>query len=718
MARGPKGKKVAKAPSAPTFNKKDASITRINTYEDTLEEGGVDEFMHNRDKISLAPERVADDEEDFIDNQGEEVFSLNLPTEEGEDQLEDEYDEEEEEAPAPKARKSKPAEDKSKKGRYAKESDDDESLGFTDEESESDEDEDRAEESWGRQYYAKPSNRYARDAEDDDYDSDKELSKNLYAQESEALQKNIRRSMKGDEDFGLEEIDDEAPAHPDAVKFSLDRAQPSKKSTTPAPPADADPTKLTNHLAVNEPVKLALARDFPLVVRKLQKTERGIKKMQQDAAIAAKHGGMPQLNQGLGWLHYQSLLTYATMLAFYLHLAALPEDQRPDFSTHPILPRLAQLKEGVSMLEDLDFDAASIDEEDDEDEDDEDEEAEGVEEEDDEDLTNGKAELIGRLVGSTGMDWDDADNLWQGGELEEHELEDLVQDAQGELSDDDLDLDDEEDEEEIPAPKPKSGKKEKKDKSNKKSKFALDEPEFEPAGKNKKSASGSRNDENDEYGDLTVLNATDSADKSAKKRSLRFHTFKIAATSARRAAARDALLGGDDDVPYKSKQAARDAVLRRNSAAGDGGEDLDGSDWSEKDRKRAREVMEAEEAVEADDGYYELVKKRKTEAKHSRKEEYDANAARAIAEQRQDEAEEASSGPRALTRSIEKNRGLTPHRKKSTRNPRVKKREQYEKAKLKVSSQRAVYKGGQSALAGSYSGEKSGISLASKSRRF
>jgi hypothetical protein len=43
MARGPKGKKVAKAPSAPMFNKKDASITRINTYEDTLEEGGVDE---------------------------------------------------------------------------------------------------------------------------------------------------------------------------------------------------------------------------------------------------------------------------------------------------------------------------------------------------------------------------------------------------------------------------------------------------------------------------------------------------------------------------------------------------------------------------------------------------------------------------------------------------------------------------------------------------
>lgn len=87
-------------------------------------------------------------------------------------------------------------------------------------------------------------------------------------------------------------------------------------------------------------------------------------------------------------------------------------------------------------------------------------------------------------------------------------------------------------------------------------------------------------------------------------------------------------------------------------------------------------------------------------------------------QQRQEEAEEASSGPRSLTRAIEKNRGLTPHRKKSTRNPRVKKREQYEKAKIKVASQRAVYKGGQSTLAGAYAGEKSGISLASKSRRF
>ncbi|KAI5452762.1 something about silencing protein 10 [Naganishia albida] len=721
MGRGMKPKKGGKgaAPkSAPKLNGKDASIKRINTYEDTLEEGGVDEFMHNRDKISLAPEQASDDEDDFIGNQGEEVLGLNMPDEEDEEAYdEDEYDEEdEEEYPAKKGRKSRPAEDKTKKGRYGKESDDDESLGFTDEESEADEDEDRGEESWGRQYYAKPSNRYARDADDDDYDSDKELSKSLYAQESEALQKSIRRSMKGEEDFGLDEIEEETASKADLAKFSLDREQPTKKVATPAPPADADPSKLITHLALHDPLKLALARDFPLVVRKLQKTERGIKRMQQDAERARGAGDLPQLNQGLGWLHYQSLLTYATMLAFYLHLASLPEDQRPNFDTHPILPRLAQLKEGVAMLEDLDFDAASIDG------DAEDEEDDGINEEEDEDVVTGKAELMARLVGTTGMDWDDADVVWEGGELEDGELDDLREDAAAELSDESVDLDvDEDTEEEIVVPKKKSSKKEKKgkkDKSlNKKSKFVLEEPEFVPAGKSKQ-AVRSRSEDDDAFGDATVLTAADSADKSAKKRSLRFHTSKIAATSARRAAAREARLGGDDDIPYRSKQAARDAALQRNSAAGDGGEDLDGSEWSEKDKKRAREVMEADDAVEADDGYYDLVKKRKTEAKQAKKEEYDSSAAQAIAQQRQDEAEEASTGPRSLTRSIEKNRGLTPHRKKSTRNPRVKKREQYEKAKIKVSSQRAVYKGGQSALSGAYAGEKSGISQTSKSRRF
>jgi U3 small nucleolar RNA-associated protein 3 len=79
-------------------------------------------------------------------------------------------------------------------------------------------------------------------------------------------------------------------------------------------------------------------------------------------------------------------------------------------------------------------------------------------------------------------------------------------------------------------------------------------------------------------------------------------------------------------------------------------------------------------------------------------------------------APEASDGPRALTRAILKNRGLTPHRSKSVRNPRVKKRMRFEKAKKKIGSQKAVYKGGIGG-AGDYGGEKSGISKVVKAVR-
>lgn len=46
MGRGMKAKKGKKGPapkSAPKLNGKDASIKRIDTYEDTLEAGGVDD---------------------------------------------------------------------------------------------------------------------------------------------------------------------------------------------------------------------------------------------------------------------------------------------------------------------------------------------------------------------------------------------------------------------------------------------------------------------------------------------------------------------------------------------------------------------------------------------------------------------------------------------------------------------------------------------------
>lgn len=80
--------------------------------------------------------------------------------------------------------------------------------------------------------------------------------------------------------------------------------------------------------------------------------------------------------------------------------------------------------------------------------------------------------------------------------------------------------------------------------------------------------------------------------------------------------------------------------------------------------------------------------------------------------------DDSTTGPRTLTRAILKNKGLTPHRNKSVRNPRVKKKLRYEKAKKQVSSRQAVYKGGQGALKGDYGGESTGISTVIKSRKF
>lgn len=63
-------------------------------------------------------------------------------------------------------------------------------------------------------------------------------------------------------------------------------------------------------------------------------------------------------------------------------------------------------------------------------------------------------------------------------------------------------------------------------------------------------------------------------------------------------------------------------------------------------------------------------------------------------------------GKREIGWKIMKNKGLQPKRKKEVRNPRVKKKLQYEKKMKKVSSVKAVYKGG---LQGAYGGEATGI---------
>lgn len=340
----------------------------------------------------------------------------------------------------------------------------------------------------------------------------------------------------------------------------------------------------------------------------------------------------------------ETLLTYATTLAFYIHLCALPAAERPDLSTHPVLERLLQLKQGVVALEDLDFAAGSVSdagpelfvrpgEEDWDDEEDPEEMAE---------LLASKRELMDRMNMASGMglpdDEDDEDDeideeehanqLWHTAGLEDGELSGLLQDQQEQAG-------------KRKRTRGKKGKKSKKAASPSPSDSESDEeeaptasftpiaePSFVSSKKSKKSKSSKvpkAGAIEDIYGDADELDEADAADKERRKRSLRFHTSKIAATAARRTAAKNRRLGGDDDIPYRDRQAARDAALRKNAPKGSGGEDLDGGEWTEADRKRAREVRdEADAQDEDDDGYYDLVKRRKTAKEEEKREAHEA----------------------------------------------------------------------------------------------
>ncbi|WRT68042.1 uncharacterized protein IL334_005017 [Kwoniella shivajii] len=717
-----------------------ARISKIDKYEDTLEPGSVDDFIFKRDQISFNPQDD-DNEDDINADEGEEVLSLKLPKrsrKSTDDDEGEEYAEEEEvKGKAVKQRKEKSKPDLNGKGRFGKAvvSSDEDDSGSGSGSSGSDSDTD--DEAWGRQYYSKPSNR--REKEEGKIDDEKrEEEREMEEREVKRLQRKAREVLDA-EDFGI-------------IQDHFDVSEPTERTTqveiqtkaVPAPPTSADPVALLRHLQAHEPVKLALARDFPLIVQKLEKTSRGIRKMEEQ-----KEDG--ELHKGLGWLHYQTLLTYATTLAFYIHVSSLPPSARSE-SDFNIIPRLLQLKEGLSMLEDLDFAAGSV--------------SDGAfalhprvglgEDETDEELKEGKMELLKRMQGLNGdeddeenewEDGDDGDDLWGKEGLEEGELEALLADAEEDEADElremiklsekakkkgktpKISKDAEEDVIMEEPKKEKSKSKKKKAKKDKDTPIAvaeastkptssftpLAEPEFFSSSSKSKTPTY---DDSDVLGDPTALGSADYADKQSKKRTLAFHTSKINTTLARRAEGRANRMGGDEDIPYRDRRKARDDALKRNQTQQSAGEDLDLDE--PRPVKRFREESQDADANDDAEGYYELVKRRRKEEKDAKEAEHEGYEAEKLAAIASLDDPSHEGGPRALTRAIEKNRGLTPHRSKAKggRNPRVKKRQQYEKAKKKVASQRSVYKGGQGAYGSDYKGEKTGISKVIKSRKF
>jgi U3 small nucleolar RNA-associated protein 3 len=219
-------------------------------------------------------------------------------------------------------------------------------------------------------------------------------------------------------------------------------------------------------------------------------------------------------------------------------------------------------------------------------------------------------------------------------------------------------------------------------------------------------------DDSSDFGEETTLTAKDAAAKASRRKNLSFYTSQIAQKANRRGEkGREA--GGDMDLPHKERLRDRQARLNAEAEArgkqldsyGRGGKGvaLDQEGDSGEDEAVAKEVRGEE------DEYYDMISKNSKDRKLANEEH--RSAIRKAKEQnsllRVMEGEMDDEGKRAIGYVIEKNKGLAPKRKKDVRNPRVKKRKKYEEKKKKLSSVRAVYKGGEER--GGYGGEKTGI---------
>ncbi|KAH9851545.1 Sas10 C-terminal domain-containing protein [Lenzites betulinus] len=687
--RSGKGKAAQSKPRA--VNRKGSKVKKWNKASDVPMDAQ-DQFHASRDKILLE----GDEDGGSDDGDEDEVFALKGVDEDdsgdddeggGNAQYEDDEDDIDVAhlAAAKAAQNAKKTKGKGKKGKK------DES----EEESESDSEED---EGWG----VKKAAYYSSNAQE--IDSEDEEANELEEQEAKRLQTKARDAMVED-DFGLDDVVEGLPEDEGAVD------EPALPALSALP---QDKQSLLRHLEKTNPEALALANDWDDVAHSLVKAQAKIAKLEAEDPTA--------LSLSMMHLHHQALLTYATTLAFYFHLRTGEKYvQRPELlRSHPILPRLLQLKKSLSVLEELDFAASD------------DSDMSGLSDEEDSDDAESAMDSDDLMA--------DAEELWAGSKLkkkgkglERGELEELLREANDLM---------ETDNSTAPGDNPKKAKRKQRAPAEEPPKkrrkaaatpaapvFDLVEPELDaPSSRaqSKKAKAKARgpaiSSAEDVYGEASALDVADAADKQARKKTLRFHVSRIESTSARRAGARAGAIGGDDDIPYRERKREKEARLAKEVAKArvGAGADLDdvdpevetaSQDKTAKKRRRDESGSESDGEGGAADGYYELVQRKSKDGKEKKKQEYDT----ARAAERYVPDDEDADGPRSLTRAMIKNRGLTPSRSKSVRNPRVKKRQKYEKAKKKVSSQKAVYKGGMDASR--YTGEKTGISQTSKGIR-
>ncbi|KAF9077570.1 Sas10 C-terminal domain-containing protein [Rhodocollybia butyracea] len=669
--------KKSKNPSKPRkLGRSDATLNKWSKRSD-IPRDEEDQFHDSRDQILL--EEGSDEGDRDIED--DEVFALQMLDAENDEDHEDDEDDHDQDSesvavdskPQKETRKFDGKRKGKEKGKL----------------SDSDGEEEEEEETWGGKsaYYSSNAAQI---------DSDDEEALQLEIQEAKRLQAKSRENMN-DDDFGLE----------DPIELTTDTTSSDILDVHPVVrPMLQDKTSILGHLQKTDPESLALAGDWTDSAQSLVKIKQKLEQLE------AEESSERAFALGMMHLHYQTLLTYTTTLAYYLHLRASQKyAQKPELlRSHPIMQRLLKLKQSLITLEDLDF-AATNDEEDDAL--DEEYGAAG--------LDDGSLDEDEMMRDATEL-WDEEGDNDEADDVDSDELQDILADARVTLPKRDIIRSTE------PTPTAPPKKKRKTDVSGKAvvPVFDLVEPEFISS---KSLSSGPASVSTDAFGEATSLQHADATDKSARRKTLRFHTSRIEGASARRSNARSNTLGGDDDIPYRERKKEKEERLAREAKARgrtQGGADLDDTE----PQPRPDGDGDGEQEMEGADGYYQLIKKQTKDKKDKKKAEYEAAREQerhvvllllswysADCFSSSHVEEETATGPRSLTRAILANKGLTPHRPKSVRNPRVKKKIRFAKAQRKVASQKAVYKGGVSSTGGHYEGEKSGISKVVKSVR-
>eukprot|EP00897_Mesotaenium_endlicherianum_P005543 jgi/Mesen1/5016/ME000025S04418 len=217
--------------------------------------------------------------------------------------------------------------------------------------------------------------------------------------------------------------------------------------------------------------------------------------------------------------------------------------------------------------------------------------------------------------------------------------------------------------------------------------------------RNRNSLAGMLDDFDDDVADFVDEEDGDAADGGPPAGLLKRRKMSQAIAEAGRPAKKQTLMSGDADVPSKAglgerRRAHENKLLQR------GNQDV-AFDDDDDDDAGGDDVGPTAEPEE--DEFYK-------EAKERRSAKLAAKSAKYSRESAVPQDEEAADGKRSITYQMEKNKGLTPHRKKLTKNPRKKYKLAHAKAVVRRKGQVRDVKVPTASYGGEATGIKSSIS--------